>query len=97
MPQETGPSSSSHEPLRGGDPPMDLADGHVRIVGIGDSVLFGSGVAHGDTFLAVLENLLAAALPGRRVSTVNTGVPGYNTTMEVATLEQKCLDLARRS
>lgn len=79
--------------FRGGDPPPDHRAGDYRIVGIGDSVMFGSGVAAEDTFLAQLGTSLQKTHPEHRVIAVNTGVPGYNTTMEVATLATKCLDL----
>lgn len=79
--------------FRGGDPPADHRAGDYCIVGIGDSVMFGSGVATEDTFVAQLGASLQAAHPEHRVIAVNTGVPGYNTTMEVATLATKCVDL----
>ena len=63
----------------------------VRIVGLGDSVMFGWGVSQDDTYLARLVPLLEAASPGVAWEVVNTAVPGYNTVMEVATLEAKGL------
>jgi len=78
--------------FRGGDPPPRGAH-DVVVVGIGDSVMFGSGVAHEDTFLAALGERLRRRFPDRTVVTVNTAVPGYDTAMEVATLRTKCLPL----
>ena len=78
--------------FRGGDPP-ERGEHDFVIVGLGDSVLFGSGVAIEDTFLAALGERVRQQVPGRVVTTVNTGVPGYNTTMEAATLAAKCLSL----
>lgn len=66
----------------------------VRIVGIGDSVMFGWGVAEGDGFLRQLERLLREQHPEVDWQTVNTGVPGYNTTMEVETLKDTALSPA---
>jgi hypothetical protein len=63
----------------------------LRIVGLGDSVMFGWGVRAEDSFLSVLQRSLAAALPGTRVEVLNTGVPGYNTAMEVAAFERQSL------
>jgi lysophospholipase L1-like esterase len=63
----------------------------VRVVGLGDSVMFGWGVAEEDTYLARLVPLLEAGSPGVAWEVVNTAVPGYNTAMEVATLEAKGL------
>ncbi|MBN1268652.1 MAG: SGNH/GDSL hydrolase family protein [Kiritimatiellae bacterium] len=63
-----------------------------RIVGLGDSVMFGWGVDQDESYLAVVEqrlNDLPAPHPAWEV--LNFAVPGYNTTMEVATFEQKAL------
>lgn len=79
--------------FRGGDPPEPRPANAFVVVGIGDSVLFGSGIATEETFLCRLQRRLAKALPQRTVVAVNTGVPGYDTAMEVATLQAKCLDL----
>ncbi len=87
------PLHTGHLGCRGGDPPEPRPDNAFVVVGLGDSVLFGSGVAGEETFLARLQQRLAAALPQRTVVAVNTGVPGYNTSMEVATLQAKCLPL----
>lgn len=51
------------------------AAGTFRILGIGDSVTFGQGVAREDTYLARLEALLGAKRP---VEVLNTAVPNYN-------------------
>jgi lysophospholipase L1-like esterase len=63
----------------------------ARIVGLGDSVMFGWGVREEDTYLARLAGRLEAAHPGLSVEVVNTAVPGYNTVIEVETLEAKAL------
>lgn len=63
----------------------------VRIVGLGDSVMFGWGVREEDTYLARLAERLRAAHPEVAWDVVNTAVPGYNTVMEIATLEAKGL------
>jgi lysophospholipase L1-like esterase len=63
----------------------------VRIVGLGDSVMFGWGVSEQDTYLARLAQRLRAEHPGVAWEVVNTAVPGYNTVMEVETLETKGL------
>lgn len=48
----------------------------VRILGLGDSFLFGWGVPEDRTFLRRLERLLADRT-GRQIETINTGVPGW--------------------
>ena len=83
--------------LRGGEISFAKPADTFRIVGLGDSHMFGWGVGQDETYLAVLEELLNAKLGDgrlgeaiRRVEVINCGVPGYNTTMEVATFEHKC-------
>jgi lysophospholipase L1-like esterase len=56
-----------------------------RIVGIGDSYMFGQGVADDQAYLSVLQRRLPTW------SVVNLSVPGYNTTMEVESLTDKGL------
>lgn len=63
----------------------------VTILGIGDSLLFGHGVGDGESYLDQLHDLLRAAHPDVDWRVINTGVPGYNTVMEVETLVQKGL------
>jgi lysophospholipase L1-like esterase len=63
-----------------------------RILGIGDSYMFGQGVSDEETYLARLAVLLNAPSPGAWDVT-NAAVPGYNTVMEVAALEEKGLAL----
>ncbi len=62
------------------------AEGVVRILGIGDSVMFGWGVPTEANYLSLLEQRLAVDRPERRWEVLNTGVPGYNTVMEVELL-----------
>jgi len=65
--------------------------GTRRIVGVGDSFMFGHGVGDGAVYMKVLEELLNWFANDTRFETVNTAVPGYNTVMEVETLETKGL------
>lgn len=71
--------------------PRVKAPNGFRIVGIGDSVLFGWGVDYEDSALPKLEKLVQAACPDRVVDSVNTAVPGYNTAMEEHVLRDKGL------
>jgi lysophospholipase L1-like esterase len=66
----------------------------VRVVGLGDSVMFGWGVADPDTYLTRLAETLEKSRPSVGWSVLNTAVPGYNTVMEVETLREKALQPA---
>jgi lysophospholipase L1-like esterase len=63
----------------------------VRVVGLGDSVMFGWGVADADTYLTRIGETLEKTEPSVGWSVLNTAVPGYNTVMEVETLHEKAL------
>ncbi|MGD8377364.1 MAG: SGNH/GDSL hydrolase family protein [Acidobacteriota bacterium] len=62
--------------------PVDKPSGTLRILGLGDSYLFGQGVAREDVVLAQLGTILATRRPDLKVETINTGMSGYNTAME---------------
>jgi len=68
--------------------------GTFRIVGVGDSSLFGWGVPIEDGGLKVLERRLNQEFGGRKFEVINFAVPGYNTAMEAETFVQKCLEYA---
>lgn len=75
--------------FRGRDYPLEKPPLVRRIVGLGDSLMFGWGVDQGQDFLSLLETRLST---GRATwQAINTAVPGYNTAMELATLETKAL------
>ena len=67
------------------------ATGNVRILGLGDSVMFGWGVEYEECYMGLLERDLAEAHPALDIELINTAVPGYNTVMEVETLKVKGL------
>lgn len=60
-----------------------------RIVGIGDSYMFGQGVSDEETYLARLAEPRNDFLSGRQVETVNLAIPGFNTAMEVEMLRER--------
>lgn len=60
-------------PLAAGDP-----DPHrLRVACVGDSLMFGLGVAEEQTFPAALERAFARGSPPVEVEALNFGVPGY--------------------
>ena len=60
-----------------GVPLPQRGNGEARLMVLGDSSIFGEGVAEQDTFVVVAARLLAE-LWGRPVTPVNGGVPGYD-------------------
>lgn len=66
------------------DHPLAKIPGRTRIVFVGDSFTFGFGVELEYSFV----KQLAALLGDRRWEVINLGVPGYDTIVEVAHLEQ---------
>jgi hypothetical protein len=68
--------------------------GTFRIVGVGDSSLFGWGVPFEDSGLKVLERRLNAKSRARKVEVINFAVPGYNTAMEAETFVKRCVEYA---
>lgn len=65
--------------------------GTFRIVGLGDSVMFGWRVSDHECYLSLLEETLNRTFPNVSWEVINTAVPGYNTVMEVETLKAKAL------
>lgn len=64
----------------------------LRVLGLGDSFTFGTGVRRDDTFLAVAEKILDER-SYEAVEVLNLGVMGYDTVSEVALLEFVGVDL----
>ena len=88
------PLDLNAEGFRDRDHPTAKPPGVRRIVGIGDSYMFGWGVATGKDYLSVLEERLKEVRPGERWEVLNMAVPGYNTAMEVETLVARGLAYA---
>lgn len=63
----------------------------VRILGIGDSGMFGWNVEQDEDYLAVLENRLNAYATGTNFEVINLAVPGYNSQIETEVLHHKGL------
>jgi hypothetical protein len=66
--------------------------GTPRIFGVGDSVMWGCGLNQADSFLAILQRLLAEDLPDLEV--INAGVVGYSTYQERLLFERGILPYA---
>jgi lysophospholipase L1-like esterase len=58
----------------------------VRILGLGDSTMFGWGVAEEQRYMDLLEDRLVSERPGIGWETIVTAVPGYNLMIELESL-----------
>jgi lysophospholipase L1-like esterase len=72
--------------FRGPDVEPKKPEGTLRLLGLGDSFTFGTGVRFEDTFLSQLQRMLDERREGRPVQVINMGVPSYSTYNEVSTL-----------
>jgi lysophospholipase L1-like esterase len=70
---------------------MERMPRSVRMVGLGDSGMFGWNVDQGREYLAVLEHELNKRGDGIIYEVLNFAVPGYNTQLEAETLRHKAL------
>ncbi|MFC1549434.1 SGNH/GDSL hydrolase family protein [Nitrospirota bacterium] len=77
--------------FRGDSYAFEKPPGTIRIFGIGDSFMFGQGVAQEETYMSVLEKALNNKHNDRNWQTINSGVPDYNTYIELETLADKGL------
>jgi hypothetical protein len=68
--------------------------GAMRIVGLGDSFMFGWRMSDDECYMSLLEKKLKRYSHDMTWEVINTAVPGYNTVMEVETLEAKGLHYA---
>jgi len=85
------PITINSDGFRGKAIPVDKHAQSKRIVGIGDSLMFGWGVNDDETYLSLLSEQLNAKYPEMTWEIINMAVPGYNTVMEVETLKEKGL------
>jgi lysophospholipase L1-like esterase len=79
--------------LRGPEVAAAPAPGTRRLLVLGDSVVFGEGLAEEDTFPRLLERALAEA-GAAPTEVLNGAAPGYNTEAELAYLREVGLALA---
>lgn len=74
---------------RGAPVPVEKRVDVFRIVALGDSFTYGTGVNDDETWPALLWERLRELAPERPVEVMNWGVPAYNTRQEVAQLKQR--------
>lgn len=83
------PLKSNSHGMRGPEVDVRKGEGIIRVLGLGDSVMFGWAVSYEDTALTRIGRELALKT-GKVVESLNTGCPSYNTACEVATYRTKC-------
>jgi len=64
-----------------------------RILSLGESTTFGSGVENEQTYTALLARELDPLLPGREVTSINGGVPAYSSFQSLRYFEERGLEL----
>jgi lysophospholipase L1-like esterase len=72
---------------------LHKAPGALRLVVLGDSFVFGTGVALDETLPKALERSLARLAPELAIEVLNAGVFNYNALQEAAFLEARVADL----
>jgi GDSL-like Lipase/Acylhydrolase family len=82
---------TSAQGFRDDDYALAKPPGTFRIVGLGDSLMFGWGVPQGRDYLGIVERRLNRDHAERPWEVINTAVPGYNTVMELETLRSRAL------
>ncbi len=78
--------TSTHR-LRDPDRPLEKAPGVFRILVLGDSLTFGSGVNDEDTFVRQLERLLNARGDSRRYEVINAACASWGTAHHLVFLD----------
>jgi hypothetical protein len=73
--------------------PLEKPAGTKRIIGVGDSGMWGWSLDQNQGYLEILEREWNQNPEGPRVEVINLAVPGYNTFQEYVALEQKGLPL----
>lgn len=68
--------------------PAPREPGTIRVLGIGDSVMFGLGVEENERYMDVLEVELNQDFPAATWETMALAIPGYNLVAEVEVLKR---------
>jgi len=90
---DSGISGLNSSGFRGRELSVDKPDNVFRIVMLGDSVIFGTGVEWNETLPYYLEQQINRLGNSPSFEVYNLGIPGYNTSQELATLREVGLQL----
>src|SRR5262249_1399115 len=84
--------TTNSQGFRGSEHNISKGNQIIRIIGLGDSSMFGWGVTDEECFLFILQKYLNQSRSFNiEWEIINTAVPGYNAVMEVETLKEKGL------
>ena len=86
------PVTTNPDGFRGKSIPLHKSSQSIRIVGIGDSCMFGWGVKDEEVYLSILSEPPNSNHPEYSWEIINMAVIGYNTVMEVETLKEKGIE-----
>jgi len=67
--------------------------GEIRILSLGESSTFGIGVADDETYSFLLQTILTARIPSRRITVINAGVSAYSSYQSLTYLKRRGLRL----
>jgi len=81
---------------RRGYPPQMEEDSDLRLLAVGDSILFGSGVSEKNTFLRRAEELFRTSHPKIKADFINLSQPGWNFAQYKIALERTIRDIKPR-
>lgn len=84
------PVETNSRGFRGREYSQEKPPGTIRIIGVGDSVMFGWRVRANASYMSLLEGRLTGS-GGPTVEVLNFGVPGYNTIQEAGLFREKGL------
>lgn len=76
--------------FRIGNEHLEASNDSIKILGLGDSEIFGWGVEYNDTYLFKLKQIIEQT-NGTEVDILNTGIPSFDTRSEYFMLKYKCL------
>ena len=79
--------------LRGWWPDGPAPDGELRILCVGDSCTFGTGVRYDETYGVVLARTLSESGSQRQAKAVLLALPGYSTYQDLVLLRQRTAEL----
>ena len=79
------------EGFRGPEFSKDKPDNTYRIIAVGGSTTFGSGVTNENTWPKILEKKLQNLSESKKIEVINSGIPGMNSFSESKLIKQKLI------